>query len=174
MAYTACSDTQAGPSCPSTTPCTKARSNTICAATNQGAGFAAIGYARASGNTGVCFATSGPGATNLVTALADALLDSVPVVAITGQVSQAVAGTDAFQEVDVLGMSFNGHQTQFLCAPRRGFSRDVARGVFAGAKRPPGPSACRHPKRRAIGTGQRALAATGRGGNTCRRSGLPC
>lgn len=71
----------------------------------QGAGFAAIGYARASGNTGVCFATSGPGATNLVTALADALLDSVPVVAITGQVSQAVAGTDAFQEVDVLGMS---------------------------------------------------------------------
>ncbi len=71
----------------------------------QGAGFAAIGYARATGKTGVCLATSGPGATNLLTALADAKLDSVPVVAITGQVSQAVMGTDAFQELDVLGLS---------------------------------------------------------------------
>ena len=71
----------------------------------QGGAFSAIGYARASGKVGVCMATSGPGATNLITSLADALLDSVPVVAITGQVSQAVAGTDAFQEVDVLGLS---------------------------------------------------------------------
>ena len=71
----------------------------------QGAGFAALGFARASGRVGVCFATSGPGATNLITALADAMLDSIPLVAITGQVSQAVAGTDAFQEVDVLGLS---------------------------------------------------------------------
>ena len=70
----------------------------------QGAAFAAVGYARASGKTGVCFATSGPGATNLITSLADALLDSVPLVAITGQVSTSVIGTDAFQEIDVLGM----------------------------------------------------------------------
>lgn len=85
----------------------------------QGGGFSAIGFARASGNTGVCLATSGPGATNLITALADALLDSVPVVAITGQVSQAVAGTDAFQEVDVLGMSLT-------CTKHSFYVRDVA------------------------------------------------
>lgn len=71
----------------------------------QGAAFAAIGYARSSGNVGVCMATSGPGATNLLTALADAKLDSVPIVAITGQVDQKVMGTDAFQEIDVLGLS---------------------------------------------------------------------
>ncbi|GIU17985.1 acetolactate synthase [Shewanella sp. MBTL60-007] len=80
----------------------------------QGAAFAAVGYARASGQTGVCFATSGPGATNLVTSLADALLDSVPVVAITGQVSTAVIGTDAFQEIDVLGMSLSCTKHSFM------------------------------------------------------------
>ncbi|WP_420705049.1 thiamine pyrophosphate-binding protein, partial [Serratia marcescens] len=69
----------------------------------QGAAMAAIGYARATGKVGVCIATSGPGATNLITGLADALLDSVPVVAITGQVGSALIGTDAFQEIDVLG-----------------------------------------------------------------------
>lgn len=62
----------------------------------QGAAMAAIGYARATGKTGVCIATSGPGATNLITGLADALLDSVPVVAITGQVASSFIGTDAF------------------------------------------------------------------------------
>jgi acetolactate synthase-1/2/3 large subunit len=71
----------------------------------QGAGFAAVGYARSTGKTGVCIATSGPGATNLVTALADAKLDSVPVVAITGQVPRPLMGTNAFQEVDILGLS---------------------------------------------------------------------
>jgi acetolactate synthase-1/2/3 large subunit len=71
----------------------------------QGGAFSAIGYARASGKVGVCLATSGPGATNLITSLADALLDSVPLVAITGQVSQAVMASDAFQEVDVLALS---------------------------------------------------------------------
>jgi acetolactate synthase I/II/III large subunit len=70
----------------------------------QAAGFIAQGFARASGRTGVCFATSGPGATNLVTALADARMDSVPVVAITGQVPTALLGTDAFQEVDTVSM----------------------------------------------------------------------
>jgi acetolactate synthase-1/2/3 large subunit len=71
----------------------------------QGAVLAAIGHARSTGQVGVCLATSGPGATNLVTGLADALLDSVPVVAITGQVASPLIGTDAFQEVDVLGLS---------------------------------------------------------------------
>ena len=71
----------------------------------QGAGFCAIGYARASHQVGVCIATSGPGATNLITALADAMMDSVPIVAITGQVTREGMGTDAFQEMDVLGLS---------------------------------------------------------------------
>ncbi len=71
----------------------------------QGAGHAAEGYAWATGRTGVCMATSGPGATNLVTALADAYMDSVPVVAITGQVATAMIGTDAFQESDITGIT---------------------------------------------------------------------
>ncbi|MBS0894483.1 acetolactate synthase 2 catalytic subunit [Tatumella sp. JGM130] len=80
----------------------------------QGAVMAAIGYARATGNTGVCIATSGPGATNLITGLADAMMDSVPVVAITGQVSSAVIGTDAFQEIDVLGLSLACTKHSFM------------------------------------------------------------
>lgn len=80
----------------------------------QGGAFSAIGYARASGKVGVCMATSGPGATNLITSLADALLDSVPIVAITGQVSQAVMGSDAFQEVDVLGLSLPVTKHSFM------------------------------------------------------------
>ena len=71
----------------------------------QGAGHAAEGYAHATGRAGVCMATSGPGGTNLVTALADALMDSVPVVAITGQVPTAVVGNDAFQEADITGIT---------------------------------------------------------------------
>ena len=71
----------------------------------QGAGHAAEGYAVASGKVGVCIATSGPGATNLVTALADAYLDSVPIVAITGQVGSPLIGTDAFQEADIRGIT---------------------------------------------------------------------
>ncbi|GGZ10256.1 acetolactate synthase 2 catalytic subunit [Shewanella fodinae] len=80
----------------------------------QGAGFAAVGYARSSGKTGVCFATSGPGATNLITALADAMMDSIPLVAITGQVATPVIGTDAFQEMDVLGMSLSCTKHSFM------------------------------------------------------------
>jgi acetolactate synthase-1/2/3 large subunit len=71
----------------------------------QGAAFAALGYAKAANTVGVCFATSGPGMTNLITGLADANADSVPVVAITGQVPTTLMGTDAFQEVDVLGLA---------------------------------------------------------------------
>ncbi len=71
----------------------------------QGAGFMAQGMARATGQTAVCLASSGPGATNLVTAIADAKLDSIPLVCITGQVSSSMIGTDAFQEVDTYGIS---------------------------------------------------------------------
>ena len=71
----------------------------------QGAAFAANGYARASGRVGVCVATSGPGASNLVTGIADAMLDSVPMVVITGQVPTTLMGTDAFQELDVFAMT---------------------------------------------------------------------
>src|SRR5215831_15013785 len=71
----------------------------------QGAAHAADGYARATGKVGVCVATSGPGATNLVTGLATAYMDSVPIVAITGQVARRFIGTDAFQETDVIGIT---------------------------------------------------------------------
>ena len=80
----------------------------------QGAAMAAIGYARASGKTGVCIATSGPGATNLVTGLGDALMDSIPIVAITGQVATPLIGTDAFQEADVLGLSLACTKHSFI------------------------------------------------------------
>ncbi|TDQ56625.1 acetolactate synthase large subunit [Mesocricetibacter intestinalis] len=80
----------------------------------QGAAMAAIGYARASGKTGVCIATSGPGATNLITGLGDALMDSVPIVAITGQVASGLIGTDAFQEADVLGLSLACTKHSFI------------------------------------------------------------
>ncbi len=80
----------------------------------QGASHMADGYARASGRVGVCMATSGPGATNLVTGLATAMLDSVPVVAITGQVSSKVLGSDAFQEVDITGITLPITKHNFL------------------------------------------------------------
>src|SRR5581483_2578919 len=71
----------------------------------QGAGFIAQGMARATGRPAVCFGTSGPGATNLLTAIADAKLDSIPLVAITGQVPRALIGSDAFQEIDTYGLT---------------------------------------------------------------------
>lgn len=94
----------------------------------QGAAMAAIGYARSTGKIGVCIATSGPGATNLITGLADALLDSVAVVAITGQVGSALIGTDAFQEVDVLGLSLACTKHSFLVE-----SLDALPGIMAAA-----------------------------------------
>ncbi len=82
----------------------------------QGAGFIAQGLARASGKPAVCFATSGPGATNLLTAIADAKLDSIPLICITGQVPSALIGTDAFQEIDTYGMS--SPVTKYNCLVR--------------------------------------------------------
>ncbi len=105
----------------------------------QGAALAADGYARASGKVGVCVATSGPGATNLVTGLANAYLDSVPVVAITGQVPQAVMGTDAFQEVDVFGITLPIVKHSILVRDVRDLPR-VLREAFAIAREGrPGP-----------------------------------
>ncbi|HWU71303.1 MAG TPA: thiamine pyrophosphate-binding protein, partial [Pseudoxanthomonas sp.] len=80
----------------------------------QGAALAANGYARASGKVGVCVATSGPGASNLVTGIADAMLDSVPMVCLTGQVPTALMGTDAFQELDVFGLTLPIVKHSFL------------------------------------------------------------
>jgi len=80
----------------------------------QGAGFMAQGMARTTGRAGVCFTTSGPGATNLLTAIADAKLDSVPIVAITGQVASAAIGTDAFQEIDTYGLTVPITKHNFL------------------------------------------------------------
>ena len=81
------------------------RINHICTAHEQGAAHAADGYARSSGKTGVCIATSGPGATNLVTGIATAYMDSIPMVAITGNVNLNLLGLDSFQEVDITGVT---------------------------------------------------------------------
>ena len=80
----------------------------------QGAGFMAQGMARVTGNPAVCFGTSGPGATNLITAIADARMDSIPLIAITGQVPRALIGTDAFQEVDTCGLTLPITKQNFL------------------------------------------------------------
>ena len=80
----------------------------------QNAAFAAQGYSRATGKVGVCCATSGPGATNLVTGLVDAMMDSIPIVAITGQVTSKLIGSDAFQEADTFGITRSGTKHNFL------------------------------------------------------------
>ncbi|MFK3663561.1 acetolactate synthase 2 catalytic subunit [Scandinavium sp. NPDC088450] len=105
----------------------------------QGAAMAAIGFARATGKTGVCMATSGPGATNLITGLADALLDSVPVVAITGQVASPFIGTDAFQEVDVLGLSLACTKHSFLVQSLEELPRVMAEAFEIANSGRPGP-----------------------------------
>lgn len=105
----------------------------------QGAAIAAIGYARSTGKTGVCIATSGPGATNLITGLADALLDSVPVVAITGQVAAPFIGTDAFQEVDVLGLSLACTKHSFLVQSLEELPRIMAEAFEVANTGRPGP-----------------------------------
>ncbi|PHM70963.1 acetolactate synthase 2 catalytic subunit [Xenorhabdus sp. KJ12.1] len=105
----------------------------------QGAVMAAIGYARASDKPGVCIATSGPGATNLITGLADALLDSVPVVAITGQVSSEVIGTDAFQEIDMLGLSLACTKHSFLVESLEKLPQIMAEAFSIAMEGRPGP-----------------------------------
>lgn len=112
----------------------------------QGAALAAVGYARASGQVGVCIATSGPGATNLVTGLAEALLDSVPLVAISGQVACAAVGTDAFQEVDVLGMSLSCTKHSFMVTDPADLGRVLAEAFAIATEGRPGPVLIDFPK----------------------------
>ncbi|MFM5510441.1 acetolactate synthase 2 catalytic subunit [Aeromonas rivipollensis] len=112
----------------------------------QGAAMAAVGYARASGQVGVCIATSGPGATNLVTGLAEALLDSVPLVAISGQVPCAAVGTDAFQEVDVLGMSLSCTKHSFMVTDPADLGRVLAEAFAIATEGRPGPVLIDFPK----------------------------
>ena len=105
----------------------------------QGCGMAAIGYARATGRTGTCFATSGPGATNLVTAIADAYLDSVPVVFVTGQVPTNLMGTDAFQEVDIMGITMPVVKHSYIVRDPADIPGMIAEAYFIAAEGRPGP-----------------------------------
>jgi acetolactate synthase-1/2/3 large subunit len=105
----------------------------------QGAGHAATGYAQATGRVGVCMATSGPGATNLVTPIADAYMDSVPIVAITGQVPSAAIGTDAFQEADICGITMPITKHNFLVQDAAEIPRVLAEAFHIAATGRPGP-----------------------------------
>ncbi|CAN5259448.1 biosynthetic-type acetolactate synthase large subunit [soil metagenome] len=105
----------------------------------QGAGHAADGYARATGKVGVCLATSGPGATNLVTPIATAMLDSVPMVAITGQVGQAVIGTDAFQEIDITGITIPITKHNFLIRSVADIGPTIQKAFHLASTGRPGP-----------------------------------
>ena len=105
----------------------------------QGAGHAATGYAQATGRVGVCMATSGPGATNLVTPLADAYMDSVPVVAITGQVSSALIGTDGFQEADIRGITMPITKHSFLVTSADEIPQRIAEAFHLASTGRPGP-----------------------------------
>jgi acetolactate synthase-1/2/3 large subunit len=105
----------------------------------QGAGHAAEGYAAATGRVGVCMATSGPGATNLVTPIADANMDSVPIVAITGQVPSAAIGTDAFQEADIRGITMPITKHNFLVTDPDEIPRAIAEAFHLASTGRPGP-----------------------------------
>ena len=105
----------------------------------QGAGHAAEGYAQATGRVGVCMATSGPGATNLVTPIADAYMDSVPMVAVTGQVPSASIGTDAFQEADICGITMPITKHNFLVHDASDIPRTIAEAFHLAGTGRPGP-----------------------------------
>src|ERR1700687_3544645 len=105
----------------------------------QGAVFAAEGYARSTGKTGVAIATSGPGATNLMTGIADAKMDSVPLVCITGQVRSVLIGSDAFQETDVFGMTLSLTKWNRLVRSLEELPRVIAEGFYWARSGRPGP-----------------------------------
>jgi acetolactate synthase I/II/III large subunit len=105
----------------------------------QGAGHAATGYAQATGRVGVCMATSGPGATNLVTPIADAYMDSVPIVAITGQVSTNLIGTDGFQEADISGITIPITKHNFLVTKPEDIARTIGEAFHVASTGRPGP-----------------------------------
>ncbi|MFQ5731752.1 MAG: biosynthetic-type acetolactate synthase large subunit [Planctomycetaceae bacterium] len=122
------------------------RLRTILPRHEQGGGFAAQGWARTTGEVGVCMATSGPGATNLVTALADGKLDSVPVVAITGQVPQSVIGTDAFQETPIVEVCRAITKHHYLVTDLRDVPRVVKEAFYVAKTGRPGPVLIDFPK----------------------------
>ncbi len=105
----------------------------------QNAAFAAQGYARATGKVGVCCATSGPGATNLVTGLVDAMMDSIPVVALTGQVSSKLMGSDAFQEADTFGITRSATKHNFLVKNIADLPQVIHEAFYIAASGRPGP-----------------------------------
>src|SRR5437763_17129304 len=105
----------------------------------QNAAFEAQGYARATGRTGVCCATSGPGATNLVTGLVDAMMDSIPIVAITVQVSSKLIGSDAFQEADTFGITRSGTKHNFLVKTLAELPRAIHEAFHIAGSGRPGP-----------------------------------
>jgi len=105
----------------------------------QGGAHAADGYARASGKVGVCFATSGPGATNLVTGIANAHMDSIPLVAVTGQVRTTALGKDSFQEADITGITMPITKHNYLVNNVKDVPRIVAEAFHIARPGPPGP-----------------------------------
>lgn len=105
----------------------------------QAAAHAADGYARSTGQVGVCFATSGPGATNLVTGIATAQMDSVPIILITGQVGRSFIGTDAFQEVDIFGITLPIVKHSYVVRDARDMSKIIAEAFYIAKTGRPGP-----------------------------------
>jgi len=125
---------------------TKSKIRTILPRHEQGGSFAAEGYARATGKAGVCMATSGPGATNLVTAIADAFMDSCPLVAITGQVNQNMIGRGAFQETDMIGMTLPVVKHSYLVTDVNDLPRIVKEAFYIAQSGRPGPVVIDVPK----------------------------
>src|SRR5271165_4043256 len=118
---------------------TRSKIRTVLPRHEQGGAFAAGGYARATGRAGVCMATSGPGATNLVTGIADAYMDSVPLVAITCQVPQAMIGRGGFQETDIYGMTLPVVKHSYLVMDIHEIPRVVKEAFHIARSGRPGP-----------------------------------
>jgi len=118
---------------------TRSKIRTVLPRHEQGGAFAAGGYARATGRAGVCMATSGPGATNLVTGIADAYMDSVPLIAITGQVNQAMIGKGAFQETDIYGMTLPVVKHSYLVTDVNDIPRIIKEAFYIAQTGRPGP-----------------------------------
>ncbi|HWN94858.1 MAG TPA: biosynthetic-type acetolactate synthase large subunit [Methylomirabilota bacterium] len=125
---------------------TKSKIRTILPRHEQGGSFAAEGYARASGKAGVCMATSGPGATNLISAIADAYMDSIPLISITGQVPQAMIGKGAFQETDFFGMTLPVVKHSYLITDIHDIPRIVKEAFYIATSGRPGPVVIDFPK----------------------------
>ena len=125
---------------------TRSKIRTILPRHEQGGSFAAEGYARATGKAGVCMSTSGPGATNLVTAIADAYLDSCPLIAITGQVNQNMIGRGAFQETDIIGVTLPIVKHSYLITDVNDIPRIIKEAFYIAQSGRPGPVVIDVPK----------------------------